>query len=455
MNFMDLKFARLHAGGELIGENVAFENVSTDTRTLAPGSLFVALSGPRFDGHDFCAAAAAAGAAALLVERKVDVELPQLLVDDTHRALQDIAGAWRLEFNIPVVGVTGSTGKTTVKQMLAAILAERGKVLATQGNLNNEIGVPLTLLALRKEHQFAVIEMGANHSGEISALANLARPLIGLVTNAGEAHLEGFGGIEGVVAAKGELYGRVLDGGTCVINGDQPWADEWKQMAGARRKLTFGIAGAHDFHVAGDIESSPDTQTFRMQTPAGDVQISIHMPGRHNVMNALAAAAAAWAAGATLEDIRSGLDAARNIAGRMHVESLQSGVTLVDDSYNANPLSMRAAIEWLSVNASRSDSESWLVMGDMGELGHEAEELHASIGEYAAEHGITRFYAVGELSRNAVGAFGSGARHFRSIEDLVAALRDDMAPGITILVKGSRAARMERVVASLREGGQR
>lgn len=453
MSFLDLNFARLHTGGELIGDNVAVERVSTDTRTMSPGSFFIALSGPRFDGHDFCSAAVEAGAAAVMVERKVDVAVPQLLVEDTHHALQDLARGWRQEFNIPVIGITGSTGKTTVKQMVAAILSERGSVLATQGNLNNEIGVPLTLLSLRGEHQFAVIEMGANHAGEIALLAGLSRPLIGLVTNAGEAHLEGFGGIEGVVAAKGEMYSGVVDGGVCVINGDQPWADEWKEMAGMRRKLTFGLAGAHDFHVLGEVHSGNTEQAFRMQTPSGEVDITICIPGRHNVLNALAASATAWAAGASLEEIRAGLAVARNVAGRMHVEQLAHDVTLVDDTYNANPLSMRAAIEWLNAYANESAQECWLVMGDMGELGHEAAELHAAVGEYAAEHGVSRLYAFGDLSRSAVEAFGQGGRHCRSLEELLQALQEDLQPGVTILVKGSRAARMERVVAGLREGG--
>ena len=448
MNKVGLDFVKLHTGGELVGEPVSFDGVSTDTRRIKPGELFVALSGPQFDGHDFVDAAAKAGAAAAVVSHRIDSALPQLVVDDTLEALGRFAAAWRSNFSLPLIGITGSTGKTTVKQMLAQILAELGDVLATQGNLNNEIGVPLTLLRLREVHRFAVVEMGANHSGEIAKLAGMARPGIGLVTNAGAAHLEGFGSIEGVVEAKGEMYAGVVDGGICVINGDQPWADDWKLRAGARRKVMFGLAGAYEFHVAGKVEDTASGTRFAMVTPDGIVDIDLPLHGGHNVMNALAAAAAAWAAGANAEAIRAGLGKVSNVGGRMHVESLPGGVVVVDDSYNANPLSMRAAIDWLAAGNRRG----WLVMGDMGELGADAEVMHEEIGSYASECGLERLYTLGPLSAAAAAAFGN-ARSFDDIEKLVATLQQDLEPGVTVLVKGSRSARMERVANALRGKG--
>jgi len=448
MSMADLDFVKLHAGGQLQGDNVAFTGVSTDTRRIAPGELFVALTGPRFDGHDFVRTAADAGAVAALVDHEVECDLPQLVVDDTLIALGRFAAAWRSRFSMPVIGITGSTGKTTVKQMIASILGELGETLATQGNLNNDIGVPLTLLRMREEHRFAVIEMGANHPGEIAALAGLARPGIGLVTNAGAAHLEGFGSIEGVIDAKGEMYAGVVDGGICVINGDQPWAEDWKQRAGARRKIMFGIAAAHDFHVNHAMRDTDNGVEFAMNTPVGIIEIRLPLHGQHNVMNALAAAAATWSAGAGAEAIKAGLEKVSNVAGRMHVEKLANGIVLVDDTYNANPLSMRAAIDWLAASGRRG----WLVMGDMGELGADAESLHEDVGAYASDCGVERLYCLGTLSAAAAAAFGN-ARCFADADQLVEALAADLEPGVTILVKGSRSSRMERVTSALRERG--
>lgn len=446
MSMTNLKFIALHTGGRLVGDNVDIESVSTDTRQIATGELFIALVGPRFDGHDFVAAAEAAGAAALLVSREVASSLPQVVVEDTHKALADFATAWRGQFFLPVIGVTGSTGKTTVKQMIAAILSERGVVLATKGNLNNDIGVPLTLLRLRPEHQFAVIEMGANHVGEIATLAAIARPDIGLVTNAGEAHLEGFGGIEGVVEGKGEMFAGVVDGGVCIINGEQPWSDDWKLRAGMRRKVTFGLGAGNDFHVEGQVTESDHGVSFSMASPLGQASLHIPLQGNHHITNALAAAAAAWQAGADIDAIVQGLATVSNVGGRMQVERLTNGVVLVDDTYNSNPVSMRAAIDWL---ASR-DRRGWLIMGDMGELGEEAEGIHEEIGSYARYRGIERLYCVGELSAAAASMFDGGRVH-ATAEALVEDVASELEPGVTVLVKGSRSSRMERVVAALRE----
>lgn len=446
----DLDFIALHTGARLVGGVTGISGVSTDSRSIRAGELFVALSGPRFDGHDFAEQAAEAGAVALLVDHEIDCGLPQLVVEDTLVALGRFAAAWRGLFSLPVIGVTGSTGKTTVKQMLDAILSERGDVLATAGNLNNDIGVPLTLLRLRDTHRFAVIEMGANHPGEIAALAALARPTVGLVTNAGAAHLEGFGSLEGVVEAKGEMYSGVVDGGTCVINADQPWAEDWKLRAGARRKVTFGRAAPNDFHVEGDVEESDDGLHFRMATHGRAIDVQLPLHGQHNVANALAAAAAATAADTDIETVAEGLRKVTNVGGRMRVERLDNGVVLVDDSYNANPLSMRAAIDWLAAGQRRG----WLVMGDMGELGADARILHEEVGSHAAERGVERMYCLGGMSAAACAAFGSAHCH-TSHESLVDALLAELEPGVTVLVKGSRSARMERIAEKIRERGMR
>ncbi|MDX1443165.1 MAG: UDP-N-acetylmuramoyl-tripeptide--D-alanyl-D-alanine ligase [Gammaproteobacteria bacterium] len=448
MTVLDLSFISLHVNGaELRGDNVALTGVTQDTRNLKPGELYVAISGARFDGHDFVSAAEEAGAAAVLVEREVETSLPQVIVPDSQKALGEFASAWRCEFQLPVIGITGSTGKTTVKQMLASIFSGIGNTLYTLGNYNNEIGVPLTLLRLRADHDFAVIEMGANHVGDIAYLVSLVRPGIGLVTNAGAAHLEGFGSLEGVVQGKGEIYEGVVDGGVCVINGDQPWADEWVERAGMRRIVKFGIAGAFDFHVSGMVEEEGGVQSFTLQTPSGAVDVRLALPGRHNVANALAASAAAWARGANLEQIRHGLENVEMVSGRMSVTQLPDGTTLVDDSYNANPLSMRAAIDWLA----GTGRPGIFVMGDMGELGPDSEAMHADVGDYAAERGIRHFLAVGEETAAACRAFGEDAQNFSDIESLVEALDALAKPGMTIVVKGSRSSRMERVVAALKE----
>lgn len=445
MKIFDTGFVTLHTAGLLVGEAADIHGVSTDTRTLGTGELFVALSGPRFDGHDFIADAERAGAAAVLVQREVETALPQVIVDDTLRGLADLARGWRSECRVTVIGITGSTGKTTVKQMTAAILAERGETLATAGNLNNEIGVPLTLLRLRQAHRFAVIEMGASRVGEIAQLASIARPDIGVVTNAGEAHLEGFGGIEGVIEGKGEMFAGVVDGGTCVINADQPWSEEWKQRAGMRRKLMFGRDAGNDFHVVDPVHEDLEGLRFVMATPDGEAEVHLPVQGRHNIINALAAAAAAWAAGADRDCIPAGLAKVQNTAGRMQLERFGDDIVLVDDTYNANPVSVRAAINWLVAGGRRG----WLVMGDMAELGEDAEELHAEIGRYAQGAGVERLFTLGTLSVHASEAHDD-ARHFNEPEALAAAIDEALEPGVTVLFKGSRSARMERVLDALR-----
>ncbi len=434
-------------GGRLRGADAEFSGACIDTRKLKGGELFVALPGANTDGHSFVSAAAQDCAAGALVAREVDANLPQVVVGDVLLALQRYAAHHRARFAGPVLAVTGSNGKTTTKQMLAAILAGRygaDAVLYTEGNLNNHIGVPLTLLRLGARHRAAVIEMGANHAGEIAQLASLARPGIGLVTLAGAAHLEGFGSVEGVARAKGELFTALPQGGTAVINADDRYVGLWRELAGHCRRVEFGFAAAAGFR-ARDIRDHNGGQRFLLLTPDGETEIKLPLIGRHNVMNALAAAAAVQAAGAGLTDIAAGLAQMRNVAGRLAPQAGLHGAAVVDDSYNANPTSMRASLEWLGTQGGRR----WFAMGDMAELGADAAHWHREIGALARANGVERLYALGPLSREAVQSFGAGGRHFGSHAELAEALTHELAAGITVLVKGSRSAQMERVAQAL------
>jgi UDP-N-acetylmuramoyl-tripeptide--D-alanyl-D-alanine ligase len=434
-------------GGELVGTDRAYGGVSTDTRTLKPGELFVALRGPRFNANDFVAAAETAGAAGAVVDTRIDRPLAQIVVRDTQAALTQGAAAWRAQFSIPVVGVAGSNGKTTVKEMIAAILGRRGSTLATRGNLNNHIGVPLTLYRLEPTHVQAVIEIGANRAGEVAALVDLVRPTVGLITNAGAEHLEGFGSLEGVARAEGEMVAGLASSATAVINADDAFASLWRGMTRAR-VTTFGVAHAADFsaHEAHTtIDAGGFVTRFQLRTPQGSIPIELHLAGQHNVLNALCAAAAASAAGATLDEVRAGLATMRPVPGRLQFKTAPSGALIVDDSYNANPSSMKAGIEVLAA----VDARRWLVMGDMGELGDYAVESHGEIGRFARNHRIDRLFATGKLSALAVEAFGSGAEWFADTESLARAVNAELTREVCVLVKGSRSNRLERVVEAL------
>jgi UDP-N-acetylmuramoyl-tripeptide--D-alanyl-D-alanine ligase len=443
------EFARA-CGGRLQGADAAFTDVVSDSRTLKRGQLFVALAGPRFDGNDFVGAALQAGAAAALVSRAQPVGLPQIVVGDTQAALERAARTWRARFAGPLVGVAGSNGKTTAKEMTAAILAQAGDCLATRGNLNNHIGVPLTLMRLTPEHRFAVIEMGANRPGEVAALVALARPSIGMITNAGAEHLEGFGSLEGVARAEGEMVTGLTAAATAVINADDEFVSLWRGSTPAR-VVTFGVRHPADFS-AHDVRTSVGAQgfktRFRLDAPQGSTAIELLLGGAHNVANALAACAAAASAGATLEQIAAGLAAVRAVPGRLQFKQSKSGAWLIDDSYNANPSSVRAAIEVLASLSGRK----WLVLGDMGELGGFAAEAHGDIGEFARAQGIERLYATGPLMQRAVDSFGAGARWFGSAAELTAAVDEALrgaGPEVRLLIKGSRFNRLERVVDAL------
>jgi UDP-N-acetylmuramoyl-tripeptide--D-alanyl-D-alanine ligase len=439
-------FAR-SCGGELLGADRAYTGVSTDTRTLKPGELFVALRGPRFNANDFITAAESAGAAGAVVDTKVDRPLAQVLVRDTQEALTASSAAWRAQFSLPVVGVAGSNGKTTVKEMTGVILARAGATLATRGSLNNHIGVPLTLHRLDATHRFAVIEIGTNHPGEVAALCKIALPTVGLITNAGAEHLEGFGSIEGAAIAEGEMIAGLDASFTAVINADDDFAPLWRGMTRARI-VTFGINNAADFSAT-DIHTAIDAggfvTRFKMRTPQGDTPIELHLAGHHNVANALCAAAAACAAGASLEDARVGLATMRPVPGRLQFKTAQSGAWIVDDSYNANPSSMKAGIEVLA----NVDARRWLVMGDMGELGDHGVESHGEIGRFARNHRIDRLFATGKLSALAVEAFGSGGEWFSDTDSMARAVGAELTREVCVLVKGSRSNRLERVVEAL------
>lgn len=444
-------------GGRLAGIDAEFSGAVIDSRKCGPGQLFVALPGAQCDGHDFVSAAADAGAAGALVAREVEDRIPQVVVEDVLPALQKYAAAYRQEFAGPVVGITGSNGKTTTKEILAAVLrhvigpemqASKAEVLFTQGNLNNHIGVPLTLLGLRPEHQAAVIEMGANHPGEIALLTAIAKPDIGIVTMAGASHLEGFGSIEGVARAKGELFDGLPETGTAIINADDEYADLWRDLAGARRQLTFGLATHADIR-ADSIRREDGHQQFRLHTPQGEADVALPLSGRHNVVNALAASAAALALDLPVEKIAEGLTHANAVGGRLRVFDGPGGARIVDDSYNANPTSVKAALDWLSEQPGRR----WVVLGDMAELGEGAAGWHRKVGEWLRQAGVQKFLAVGELVAETVESFGEGAEHCsdheEAVEQLTQALNERSAADVTLLVKGSRSMRMERVVQTL------
>ncbi|TVP83633.1 MAG: UDP-N-acetylmuramoyl-tripeptide--D-alanyl-D-alanine ligase [Thioalkalivibrio sp.] len=427
-------------GGELHGpDDVRILGVSRDSREHRPEALYVALRGERFDGHDFIGPELAA--AALLVERALDDPRPRIVVDDTLSALARLAGFWRARCRARVLALTGSNGKTTTKEMLRGILSRMGRVHATEGNLNNHIGVPLTLLALPVDADFAVIEMGANHAGEIALLTQWTRPDVALITNAGRAHLEGFGSLEGVARAKGEIYqGLSAGSGTAVINLDDRFADYWLSLNRHRRCIGFSLDGLGE--VQGRWQH-PDRLELSVQgTRRG---LTLAAPGRHSAQNALAAAAAASAVGCAIEDIARGLEGWRPVAGRMRVFGETSGARIWDDTYNANPESLVAALQVLAAEP----GETVLVLGDMSELGPGAREMHAEMGRKARELGVRRLLTLGGLTPAAVEAFGTEGEWFASHAALATALRARLRPGVTVLVKGSRSQRMEDVLAAL------
>jgi UDP-N-acetylmuramoyl-tripeptide--D-alanyl-D-alanine ligase len=391
------------------------------------------------------------GAAAALVERPLEIPLPQIRVPDTRAALGRLAAAWRRQQPARVIGVTGSNGKTTVKEMIAAICAEAGPTLATRGNLNNDIGLPLTLLKLDASHRYAIIEMGANHPGEIAALAALAAPDAALITNAGAAHLEGFGSVEGVARAKGEMLAALPPDGTAVLNADDAHFSLWRELAGGRRVVSFGCAAAADVRVVADsFHQSCGTHGFVTRfdlTWAGKCHpFSLALAGRHNAVNAAAATAAALALGLDVALAQSGLSRLQPVPGRMRAMAGLNGALLIDDSYNANPSSFAAGLEALA----HCPGQRWVALGGFGELGQDSAALHGELGRLSRRDGVARLFATGPWAERAVDAFGPGGAYFPAQEDLIAALRDGLQGDVVLLVKGSRSQKMERVVEALR-----
>ncbi len=430
------------------GEDVCFTGCSTDTRTLKNKELFIALRGENFDGHDYLDKAMTLGASAVLMEEKYDgpglSTGSSIVVQDTRQAMGELAKEWRAGFSIPLIAITGSNGKTTVKEMVAGILSCQASVLATEGNLNNDIGVPLTLFGLGEEHQYAVIEMGANHPGEIEWLSHVAQPTVATITQCAPAHLEGFGSIEGVAHAKSEIFNGLLEDGVAVINGDDDFAELWMEKSNHYNQLTFGLDSGNEV-TADSIRMEEDKSSFQLITPVGNIELTLNLPGQHNIMNALAAAACAISLGISLSTIKQGLESTSAVKGRLQIKSGLKQCRIIDDTYNANPASLDVALKVLK----KFPGRHWLVIGDMGELGDDTEALHTRAGEISKTSGVERLYALGELTRPSVESFGEGAQHINSHEQLAKLLSEEITSDVTILIKGSRAMGMEHLVDAL------
>ncbi|MBT0962496.1 UDP-N-acetylmuramoyl-tripeptide--D-alanyl-D-alanine ligase [Denitromonas iodatirespirans] len=450
---IDLQTIAQALGAHATGQ-ASIDAVLSDSRTLVPGCLFVALRGERFDGHDYLDAARQAGAAAAMVDRAyADAhpdggDLPWLVVNDTRQGLGALAAWWRRRFDIPVIGVTGSNGKTTVKEMCAAIagamVARKGllpdaSVLATAGNFNNDIGMPLTLLRLRPEHCVAIIEMGMNHPGEIGYLSSLAAPTVAVISNALRAHLAGLGDLDAVAREKGAIYGGLIDGGVAVINADDAFAPYWQGINRDRQRLSFGLGPTAE--VRADCELHGLGVRMCLHHDGATTCFPLQVPGLHNARNACAAAAACLAAGMTLDDVAAGLSSYRGTRGRLTQRAGLNGATVLDDTYNANPDSARVAIDVLAATPGRKV----MVLGDMGELGEASAQMHDEVGGYAKSQGIDHLLALGQASVVAARNFGAGGEHFERIEDLIETLKKLMDEDTVVLVKGSRFMRMERV----------
>ncbi len=438
----------------LIGLDSMLTSVGSDSRSISNGQLFVALKGENFDGHDYAATAIKQGAAAVLVSSTLLGAEPAIVVEDTYEALGKLASYWRSKFDIPIVAITGSNGKTTVKEMLASILrvacSQPNAVLATAGNLNNHIGLPMTLLQLRTQHRYAVIEMGMNHLGEIDYLTRVAKPKVAVINNAGTAHIGELGSRNNIAQAKGEIYAGLANDGTAVINADDDFADYWKSLNVGKKIITFGLKNLdkpNHADISAAFTEKDGLNEVLLTTPSGSVSFRLAVLGKHNITNALAAGACAVALGISNNDIARGLSNMQAVHGRLQRKAGFNGAVLIDDTYNANPDSMKAAIDVLSVQK----TNTIFVMGDMAELGADAAQMHADIGLYAQQKGIGQFFTFGDMSVKASQAFGENAKHSMSIENLVSALKVQMKSGVTVLIKGSRFMQMERLVNRLLE----
>lgn len=465
--------------GKLVGEDVAISSVSIDTRAIKTGQLYVAIKGHNFDGNEFIAEAEQAGAVAAIIHQGITATamdggrdcsrppsmavrsvatgtepvrptVPHIVVNDTRLALAELAGVWRKKSSVSVVGITGSNGKTTVKEMVAAILSVNGNTLFTQGNLNNDIGVPLTLLRLNEQHRYAVIEMGANHPGEIEYTSQYAQADVAIITNVGAAHIEGFGSVDGVAKAKGEIIQTLKQDGVAVLNRDDVYFDYWKSVAGTRKVVSFGIneeATVTTHSIKTEVVDHAFATTFDLVTAEGELTVKLKLAGRHNVVNALAATAACLALNIDLQQIKQGLENVKPVTGRLQPLLSRLGNIVIDDTYNANSASLKAGLDVLANCAGKR----WLVLGAFGELGSESPKIHEQMGELIKSSGVVRLLAVGSDARNTVKAFGKGATFFDTHNDLIEVLKQELKGDEAILIKGSRAQRMENVAAALVE----
>lgn len=432
--------------GVHLGPDVDYKGISLDTRSIKPNDLFIAIRGERFDGHDFIELAKQQGAAAAMVDHAIDIDFPLLVVQDTRKALGELAKQHRQQFSIPIIALTGSCGKTTTKEMIRSILAEAGPVLTNFKNFNNDIGVPLTLLNLTAQHRYAVIEMGANHLGEIAYLTQITQPNVALVTNIGPAHLQGFGSMAGIAQAKSEIFSGLANEGVAIINADDKFTDVLQKASAAFRRVNFGLAETCDFSASNIQVDADGNASFLLHAPNGkEMMLKLNLPGEHHVMNALAAAAATSQVGIELAQIKSGLEKTEAVPGRMLVSKTKLGMTLIDDSYNANPSSVAVALNLLA----HYPRQRIFVMGDMGELGQNALNYHREMGQLAKNLHIDFVYTCGTLTQETAKAFGANAKHFANHSELILALKRNLPKNATILIKGSRSAQMEKVAMAL------
>ena len=442
---MKLSYLATIINGQLMGQDAEFHTVSTDTRTIKPGDLFIALIGPNFNANHFIEEAANKGAAAAVVCENMNSTIPVVVVKDTLAGLGKLGAYWRDQFKIPVVAVTGSCGKTTSKAMMAAIFAQQGNVLATVGTLNNDIGVPLTLLNINASHKFAVIECGANHLGEIDYITKLTKPDVAVITNAGPVHLEGFGDMAGVAKGKGEIFHGLNKDGIVVINADDSFCDYWQKNNGGHKVLTFGEKNNSDVRADSIVVNGTDQASFQLNIAGETCDIQLPLLGKHNIYNALAAATTATALNVPMQKIKKGLETMQPESKRLIEKIGINGVHIIDDTYNANPLSVKAALEIL---ASRKGNKIF-VFGQMMELGENAKQFHVEVGEQAKKLGIDALYAYGGLAKTTVQAFGDHAHYFQDPQILTQSLQPELKQGTTILVKGSRAMQMENIVTAI------
>jgi len=434
--------------GDLLGKDLAVSSFSIDTRTLAKADLYIAIKGLVFDGHGFVDKAEIAGASAVLVEQQMDTQLPQIVVKDSHLALAEVAAAWKKKAKVKAVAVTGSNGKTTVKEMIASIVNIDAPVLFTKGNLNNDIGVPLTLLKLHEQHQYAVIEMGANHVGEIAYSSHYTKPDVAVITNVGAAHIEGFGSLEGVAKAKGEIIASLGNEGVAVLNKDDAFYDFWQGIAKDRKIVSFGLAKGSDItasKIAVDLQKGQFVTRFELLAEDKAITIELALAGKHNVVNALAATASCLSLGIKLQQIKQGLEKMQPVTGRLQPLIGKKGGLVIDDSYNANPSSVKAALDVLM----QCEGKPWFVMGALAEMGQDSEKKHKELGELIKSMNVVRLLTIGSDAESTSKAFGIGATFFSSQQQLVAFLKQQLTGDETVLVKGSRSQKMENIVAAL------